>query len=165
MNIPRMFRFALITLCLVFGLVSPLAATASVAYDDDPGSSVRISDLAAAYRLFDQVFNLEDADAAAALVSDDAVIDTQFGEYTGSEGLLTYIANVKHTYPGATFSLTRVSLSDDGVTVNWLLTGTKIRMSGSDEMTSVDVQLRGSTAIAMDDQQIAAITSTSSGPM
>lgn len=152
---PRLRRSALvIALGLLLGFLTPLAATARVSPDDDPGSPVTSSDLSIAYRLVDAVFNDEDASAATALVAEDAVIHTRLGDHTGPQGLLAYIAAMKHTYPGASFSIIDVSPSARGVTIDWLMTATNIRMGASEQMTSVTIELRSTTVLSTNDGQV-----------
>lgn len=155
-SLMRRITITLMLAAVVSMIASPAAAAPSV--DDDPGSPVKRSNLSIANLLVDAVFNGEDAEVATALVSADAVIHTQHGDYSGPEGLLTYIASLKHTYPGATFSVLDAEASGDSVTLDWLLTSTKIRMATTGDVASVDVQLRGSTVIATDEGQIAGVT-------
>lgn len=149
----RRITFTFMLAAVVSMIGSPAAAAPSVDYDP-----AMLSNLSIANRLVDAVFNGEDPDVATALVSADAVIHTQHGDYSGPQGLLAYIASLKHTYPGATFSVLDAEASGDSVTVDWLLTSTKIRMATTGDVASVDVQLRGSTVIATDEGQIAGVT-------
>jgi predicted SnoaL-like aldol condensation-catalyzing enzyme len=151
-----LLRRIIITLMLaavVSMIASPAAAAPSVDYDP-----AKLSNLAIANRLIDAVFNEEDAEVATALVSADAVIHTQHGDYSGPQGLLTYIASLKHIFPGAMFSVVDAEASGNNVTVDWLLTSTRIRMATTGDVASVDVELRGSTVIATDEGQIAGVT-------
>jgi predicted SnoaL-like aldol condensation-catalyzing enzyme len=141
-----------------FAVIAPLGAAART-WEDDPGSPATLSDASVAHLLVEAVFNGGDADAAAFLVADDAVIHTRLGDYTGSQGLLDYIASLRHTYPGASFDFLRATVSGNGVTtIDWLMTSTKIRMGSSEEVTSVDIALRESIAITTDDGHITSAT-------
>jgi predicted SnoaL-like aldol condensation-catalyzing enzyme len=134
-------------------IASPVAAAPSGDYDP-----AKLANISIANRLVADVLNGQDAAAAAALVSEDAIIQTQFGEYTGPSGLLAYVAALKHTYPGATFSVLAVESTGDDVAVDWLLTSTRIRMATTGEVASVNIELRGTSVIATDDGQVAGVS-------
>lgn len=160
MSASRLRRIpAMLAIAALLSVLGSIGATAAAPpAEDDPGSPAVLSDLGMAHLLVDAVFNGEDAAAAEALVSENAVIHTVAGDFSGPQGLLDYIASVKHTYPGAVFDVVRVTQTDSGVAIDWILSGYLVRMSGSEDMTSVTVELRGQTVVSPDGAQIADIT-------
>jgi predicted SnoaL-like aldol condensation-catalyzing enzyme len=156
-----LLRRITITLAItaVLSMIGSLGvAAAAPAIEDDPGSPAKLSNVAVAFRLIDAVFNDENAVSAETLVSENAVIHTAVGDFSGPHGLLEYIASVKHTYPGAVFDVVRVTQSDNGVTIDWILSGYLVRIGASEDLTSVTVELRGQTVISLDGAQVAGIT-------
>lgn len=161
----RASRLRHLVLIMIFaGVLSVIgagggAAAAAPVPDDDPGSPAQLSHLGMAYQLFEAVFNGSDAEAAVALVDDDAVIRTPFGEYTGPQGLLDYIAFVKRSYLDATFDVASVSLVGNTVVIDWHMRATKLQIDPTEHWDEVSVDMPGSTTISVgSDAQVAALT-------
>ena len=109
-----------LTVGTLFGLLAaPIAATP---LEETPsGGTSNTYQLLLVHELFDRVFNENDADAAAVLVASHATITTNYGEFTGPEGLLEYLRLVKLAYMDVAFDITSVHL-DAAVTVKWRMT-------------------------------------------
>lgn len=160
----RLHRSVLvIALGIMLGLLAPLGASARVLPDDDPGSPVRLSEIALASALFDGVFNGKDAAVAEALLSDDAVIHTPYGDYTGSDGLLAYLGMLDRGYPGASFDVSSIVVGRDSVVVRWTLTATQYQVGPNEPAIDVLVRMHGETTITVADGHIAGLTQTQDG--
>jgi predicted SnoaL-like aldol condensation-catalyzing enzyme len=159
MNTSRTRRFApIIALGLLLGLLTPLAASARVDLDSDPGSPVRLSNYALTSRLFDAVFNDGDVDAASVLVSDVARIHTPYGVFTGPSGLQDYLDIIRHAYPDASFAVSSIDVEGDAVTVRWTMTATRFAIGPNEPELDVAVRRSGETTITVADGQVAGIT-------
>jgi hypothetical protein len=139
----------------MLAVIAPLGAAAAPVVEDDPGSPAELSNLGMAYYLIDAVFNDGDAEAAAALVDDDAVIRTPFAEYHGPQGLLDYVAFLKRTYTDASFAITAISVSDDRLHIEWVMTATRYQTDPYEQPIVVDVERPGVIAITVSDGQVA----------
>ena len=153
----RLHRSVLIVaLGLVLGLLAPVATSAQVTANDDPGSPASLSNLALTHRLFDSVLNDLNAEAAADLVDANAVIQTQYGTFEGPSGLIAYATAVRQVYPDATFDIIDISVQGDIVEVSWQMTASQIRRA--ERVFDFDIVLDGVTTITLDGSQITSLT-------
>jgi predicted SnoaL-like aldol condensation-catalyzing enzyme len=161
MTIAQLRRFAVVlALVTALGLIVPVAASEEGVTEQTPWGGVsRADNLAAVHSLFDRVFNDEDAAAAQQLIADTAVLHTtRFGDWTGPQGVLDYIAFVKRAYPDASFTLTTVTLSGNTAVLGWNMTASHIQMDPTEVPYAANVEIDGSAEVALSDAQIASIS-------
>jgi predicted SnoaL-like aldol condensation-catalyzing enzyme len=158
MNAARPIRFLLVAFVLLLGLLTPIGSSAQILPDDDPGSQVHLSQVALTVNLFETVLNGHDADAAARLVTDDAVISTPNREFTGPLGLVAYTAEIRRTYPEAVFDVTSIDRNGDTVVVHWTLNASRYSFEPSEPALDATVTMPGETTITVDDGKVTQLT-------
>lgn len=157
---PRRFLIA-IALGIMLGSMSTVTAMAAVPPDDDPGSPVFLSNAALASTLFEVVFNGDVAPGA--LVSDNAVIHTPYGDFTGPQGLQDYLGIIRRAYPDAAFHVSSIEVRDDTVTVRWTMTATRFQIDPTEPVINVQVSNPGETTITIADGQVAELNQAERG--
>ena len=161
MTISRTRRTTLIVaLGILFGLLTPLAASARIDLDSDPGSPVRLSNYALTSQLFNAVFNDGNVAAAETLLADDAVIATPYGAFTGPDGLQGYLDIIRAAYPDASFAVTSIDVQGDTVIVRWTMTAARFSLGPNEPELEVQVRRTGETTITVADGQVADMTHT-----
>ena len=144
-----------LTFGVFLGLFAPAAAT--VLEQSPDGGASQASNIQLAHVLIDRVFNNGDADAAAQLVSDDVVLHTSFGDFTGPEGLLDYISFVERTYVNPTFDIVSARVNGGSVIIDWRMTASGIRVDPVEMPADVDVDITETITLLVENSQIAEI--------
>lgn len=113
-----------------------------------------------ANRLYDGVFNAEDPDVAAALIADDAVIETAYTTYQGPDGLLEYVAFVKRAYPDANFEVTGVANKANTLEISWTMTATQIVVDPVEQPLKARVEITGMTTVTLGQAEVTSLVVT-----
>lgn len=124
--------------------------------EDDPGSPVQLSKVALTYSLFDAVFNGLDADAAAELVGEDAVIETLLGTFTSPDGLIEFLSILHRANPDAMFGITSVTAHAGGVRIEWQMSATSYVTDPNESAAAVIVERSGTATITFEGQVVSA---------
>ena len=155
--IARLIKQSLVltVLGVLLSLAAPIGAAAeSPQPDEDVGSPAGLSQVILAYQLFDAVFNGNDPTDAAFLLTDEAVIDTNFGQFTGPHGLNDYVAFVKRTYPDAVFDITDLSVQGNRVEVSWTMSASGYVVDPVEQPVKAVVRMLGTTTLTVDGARI-----------
>lgn len=156
LSLIRRFAFVL-TFGVFLGLIAPIGAAAVVEDSPDGGSS-QASNLQLAHAVIDRVFNDADADAAASLIDDDAVLHTSFGDYTGPEGLLDYVSFVKRTYPDAVFDIASARADGGTIVIAWRVTASEMVLDPYELPLVAQVDITETATLQVENDQVAGIT-------
>jgi len=156
LSLIRRFAFVL-TFGVFLGLIVPIGAAATVPEESPDGGSSQAANLQLAHHLIDRVFNEGDAEAAAQLVSDDVVLTTSFGTYTGTAGLIDYVAFVHRTYTDAAFDIVSVRANGGSVIVEWRMTASEIVVDPTEQPLDATVDLTETMTLLIENHEIADI--------
>ena len=110
------------------------------------------------FELFALVLNGEDPNAASALIADDAVLYTPYGEYVGPEGVIDYVAFVKRSYPDAEFHITRIATRGNTVEVDWTMMASRIHVDPYEQPVAADITILGHLTLDVTDTEIAGMS-------
>lgn len=156
MNAIRPMRLAPVA-CLaavVLLIGSPAGISAQPVVESEPENRQQLENIGLAYHLIDAVFNGRDPSVTATLVAEGAVIHTSSGEFTGPEGLLEYVANIRNVYPDAYFAITSISVTNDSAIIEWKLTAPRARENTSGRIDLLPVELTGVFTVEVGSGQV-----------
>lgn len=155
-------RTIVVVVSMIFAALVALSATVTAAdkaseaeRDSDPSAWDQVTQVGMVHTFFDPVFNDLDAEAAATLVGEGAVIGTPLGTFTGPDGLIEFLSILHRANPDAEFTLDEVSISDAGMAIEWTMTASSYVSDPNEAAAALSVQRSGSATIGFDGYTVA----------